>query len=48
MNLSEDFLLWHLRKLAGDTVVGVVDENIYEHAVGLKLIEQKLRRGRSR
>ncbi len=37
-----------MSKLAGDTVAGVVDENIYEHAVALKLIEQKLRRGRSR
>jgi hypothetical protein len=48
LNLSQDFLLRHLSKLAVNTVAAVVDQNIYEHAVALKLIEQKLRSGRSR
>jgi hypothetical protein len=47
LNLSEDFFLGHLREISEGSEAGVVDEDINGNALALKLVEKKLRCGRS-
>src|SRR5580692_1604335 len=48
LNLAETFFQGDLRKFAKHAVAGVVHQNVHGNAFALQLVEQKLRRRRSR